>query len=161
MFANIAQHPKGFLHRAAKPVFMKPNNYVRVLIYCLGAFFIALLINQFVVRTAVVHGDSMAPTLRDDDIVLLWSLGYEPEPGDVTITNKENPLRENLAKRILSVGKSIEFDGAAYDVPPGWVFLVGDNKNLSVDSRTIGSLPQKALLGKVVARVFPAPRLFP
>jgi signal peptidase I len=139
---------------------MKIHKLAKTTAYCLAVLLCAVLINQFVIRAAVVHGDSMSPTLRDGDVVLLWSLGYEPEPGDITITSKENPLRENLAKRILSVGEPIEYEGLTYEVPQNYVFLIGDNGAMSVDSRSIGSLPQKNLLGKVIARVFPNPRVF-
>jgi len=43
-------------------------------------------------------------------------------------------------------------------VPKGSVFVVGDNPNVSIDSRIWGTLSKKEIIGKPIFRLFPSPR---
>lgn len=91
---------------------------------------IVVLIFTFIARTAVVNGRSMNETLHDKDRVLLWSLMYTPEPGDIVAANcrgLNQPVGEVIIKRVIAVGGQtvdIDFstgtvyvDGTALDEP--------------------------------------------
>ena len=87
-----------------------------------------ILVFTFVGRIIGVDGESMMPTLHDRDMLLLQSIGYEPEQGDVVVLS-ENTFREGapIVKRIIAVGgqtvdidyasNTVYVDGAALDEP--------------------------------------------
>jgi signal peptidase I len=129
----------------------------------------------------------MAPTLHDGDQVLLDKVTYRlrpPRVGEVVVV--EPPGDEPLAvKRVVALGGSDvgledgvlvvdgvarrepELDLAGVDgvyfgpvtVPEGTVFVLGDNRGESVDSRSYGPVPLRDVVGRVVVRLWPPARL--
>lgn len=139
-----------------------------------------LLINLFVLRLGVVNGSSMEPTLHDHDVVVIWQLGYQPKVGDIIVTDKDNELGISLTKRVIATGGqhvqiengALFVDGAEQlesylledddqsvvldtVVPAGQVFLMGDNRNGSYDSRALGCFPTGDIMGEVILRIYP------
>ncbi len=80
-----------------------------------------------------VSGDSMSPTLRAGELVLVCS-ALKPKIGDV-IVFRHNDLEK--IKRIESIDN-------------GYFFVVGDNKDLSTDSRVFGKLSKDLYKGSVI-----------
>ena len=147
---------------------------------------LVLLILLFVVRTVNVDGQSMVPTLQNGDQLIAYSLFYEPERGDVVVVDGYTSFGQPLVKRVIAVGGDevdinfengeVAVNGALlqedyisdltqqqYDirfpvtVPEGCVFLMGDNRPYSIDSRhsDIGFIDKRDLLGKVIFRLLP------
>ncbi|MCR5042328.1 MAG: signal peptidase I [Clostridia bacterium] len=139
-------------------------------------------------RFAVVSGSSMSPTLKDSDVLLLRCVYYGVERGDCVVISRESRLEEPLLKRVVAVGGDTVYidreQGGVYvngllveepyvvedmgpvgdyvfpvTVPYGCVFVMGDNRNDSMDSRfsSIGFIPEKDVFGKVILRIFPDP----
>ena len=150
-----------------------------------------VLLSVFFVRFSGVDGSSMLPTLVDNDQVLVQLIGYdEPERGDIVVVYAPYFENEPLVKRVIAKGGdvvdidpntgTVSVNGEQlvepyisepllnagtlsypYEVPEGQVFVMGDNRNHSSDSRLaeIGSLPYENIIGKVFFRIFPFTRL--
>jgi signal peptidase I len=145
---------------------------------------VGLLVFRLTVAAPVrVSSASMLPTLRAGDVVLVSRTAPDIEElhrGDlVTFLSPQNGRR--ALKRVLGLpGDELVIldsvlhvnkravrepyvDHAAidgyysrtYTVPDGMVFLLGDNRGNSVDSRDYGPIGQERLLGKVVVRMWP------
>lgn len=147
--------------------------------------FIVLLFT-FVVRLIGVDGSSMFPTLHDMDVMIVSDLGYTPEKGDIVVLNKKSFIDGPIVKRIIATGgDTVDIDFSAgtvmvngetldenyiyepthlsYDmtfpqiVPEGCVFVLGDNRNGSTDSRasSLGMVDERYIIGHVLAVVWP------
>ena len=147
---------------------------------------VVVLLFTFVIRIIGVDGPSMMNTLQDGDWLLVSDLFYEPENGDIVIIKKEEFMQSPIVKRVIATeGQtvSIDFDrgvvfvdGVPLDepyangpttrsfdmqfpqtVPEGCVFVLGDNRNHSSDSRTLslGMVDERLIIGKVIFRILP------
>ena len=146
-----------------------------------------VVIFLFFVRVIDVKGTSMVPTLQNADKMIVSGLFYKPKAGDIVVFKKdEYSPNKALVKRIIATeGQSINIDfenGIAYmggepieedyiadltrtkldfigpqTVPEGCVFVMGDNRNMSTDSRKkeIGMVDSRLILGKVYMVIFP------
>lgn len=151
----------------------------------LTAAAITFVLFGLVIRFILVDGSSMEPTLSDGDHLVMYCLGYTPESGDIVILSDKTGLEIPLVKRVIAVGGQtldispegkVSVDGETlyepyaveqmkeigdYDypltIPEGKVFVMGDNRNHSTDSRSkkIGLVDADQVLGKVVFRLFP------
>lgn len=145
----------------------------------LAVLFLAGLLPFELVR---VESDSMAPTLHSGDRLLVLHGAAGVRRGDVVVLH--DPRGDgDLVKRVVALGGdrvSIEdgvlvldgvpvvepytdpqqIDGVFHRprlVPPGEVFVLGDHRRDSLDSRDFGTVPVTELVGRVVWRVGPAP----
>ena len=152
------------------------------------AVVIITLLFVFVVRLMGVEGESMVPTLLDNDhlIVLNAPLVRSYKQGDIVIARKESFSRTPIVKRVIAVGgqtvdinfsegsvyvdgvlleedyindRTYTFEGTMFPltVEEGSVFLMGDNRNVSSDSRDyrVGTVDERLLIGKAVFLLFP------
>lgn len=87
-----------------------------------------VLLFVFVGRPVMVDGDSMLPTLRDRELMLVRRAGYDPQPGDVVVLRKAfRDVTGPIVKRVIAVeGQRVEIDYAAGTVSVDGVVLDED-----------------------------------
>ena len=142
---------------------------------------VAVLLSTFLFPVIQVSGDSMEPTLHDGDILLLIN-SNSYDSGQLCCIAWQNKL---LIKRVIGLpGDVIDIDaegnvsvnGTAidepyvtekglgecdiefpYQVPDGKVFVMGDRRRSSIDSRSsaVGSVGSDQIVGRVVGKVWP------
>jgi len=87
-----------------------------------------------------VEGDSMFPSLKNGDFVLI-NPAFEPQIGDIVLADHPFKKSVKIIKRIKEINAEDRF------------FLIGDNPKESTDSRSFGTISRKDILGKIVAKV--------
>lgn len=152
------------------------------------ALIVVVLLLTFVFRQVTVKGDSMNDTLKSGDRLILSSFMYTPKYGDIVVVTHGNNYDDPIIKRVIATeGQSLSInydtgevsvDGVILDetyikgetirlrhpleipdkIPEGYVFVMGDNRENSLDSRStqIGLIPVENIIGKAEFRIYPA-----
>ena len=117
-------------------------------------------VTTYVVDLTLCTGPSMEPTLNaNSDLVLLDRVSPRLgriATGDIVVADSPTRPGETVCKRVSAVaGERIPGSFFADVVPPGCVWLLGDNRRNSTDSRIYGPVPTGIVKGRVVLRVWP------
>ncbi|MCR5468869.1 MAG: signal peptidase I [Lachnospiraceae bacterium] len=142
-------------------------------------FFALFIVFRFVIGVSFVSGDSMEPNLHDGECVIYLRLANHYEPGDVV--SMWVPSGEYYVKRVVAVGgdvvdiddrkvyvngEELEEDYAIgeterqlkavifpYQVRENNIFALGDNREVSMDSRTFGEINKVQIRGKIILKI--------
>jgi signal peptidase I len=152
------------------------------------AIVIALLIHVFLAQATRVYGQSMEPNLHTNERLVIEKMSYRfhgPRRGDVVVLRDPSGSPELLIKRVIGLpGERVTLadgrvfiDGVHLDepyldqptqgggrswvVPPLHVFVMGDNRSASRDSRIFGTVPLEELVGKALFRYWPVGEVGP
>ncbi|MDR0944512.1 MAG: signal peptidase I [Ruminococcus sp.] len=152
----------------------------------LTALMMVIVVMIFFLRPANVEGPSMENTLHENDRLIFTDIGFTPEYGDIVIVDSEG-LGKFIVKRVIATeGQTVDIDfanatvavdGVILDekyistvtandeagheypvaVPPNSVFVMGDNRMHSTDSRSarVGFVNVDDIYGKVIFRFYP------
>lgn len=151
----------------------------------ISAIIMIMVVFTFVFRFVGVVGTSMVDTLQDDDWLAVTATLNNVSRGDIVVVTQPNAFDEPIIKRVIALsGETIDLDienqlvyidGVALEedytssplkledlsfpmtVPEGCVFVMGDNRSGSTDSRSamVGMIDKDYILGKVMFRIFP------
>ncbi len=143
---------------------------------------VVILLRLYVISPVQVDGSSMVPTLQDNEILLLKKYDHHFSRFDIVVLKYG---KDKLVKRIIGLpGETVSYrnsklyindelveetflpeniktsdfnltDIGYTTIPEGYYFVVGDNRNDSLDSRYIGLIPKKSIEGTVSFRLFP------
>ena len=146
---------------------------------------IAVLVATLWLPVLQIYGSSMTPTLQDGEIIFSVKTA-DLEPGDIVAFYYNNKI---LVKRVIcgpGDWVNIDEDGTVYvnevrlkepylaekalgdcnielpyQVPDGKIFVMGDHRSTSVDSRNtaVGCVAQEQIVGKIIFRIWPLNRL--
>ena len=153
-----------------------------------AALIIALVIKTFLFQAFYIPSESMVPTLKVGDRVLVNKLSYklhDVHRGDIVVFKAPPEARsdgiDDLVKRVIGLpGDTVEAraDGHIYindrlleepylpkgtlttnlpptKVPAGHLFMMGDNRPASRDSRYFGPIKESAIIGRVFVKIWP------
>ena len=149
------------------------------------AVIIALLINLLLAQATRVYGQSMEPNLHTDQRLVVEKISYSrwwpvggPQRGDVVVF-RVDPNSDLLIKRVIGLpGDRVEIragqvyingeplgevyitgptygDYGPVDVPPLYIFVLGDNRGFSNDSRAFGALSLESVIGRAWLSYWP------
>lgn len=146
---------------------------------------VAVLVATLWLPVLQIYGSSMTPTLQDGEIVFSVKTS-EMEQGDIIAFYYNNKI---LVKRVIAGPGdwvNIDEDGTVYvndaqldepylaekafgdadielpyQVPDGKIFVMGDHRATSVDSRhtTVGCVAQEQIVGKIIFRIWPLEKI--
>lgn len=153
-----------------------------------GALILTVFIITFIAQSFVVQGTSMMPTLQNRQRLLVDKITYrfrEPNHGDIIVFRYPSDPKEEFIKRVIAVpGDTIAIiDGRLFVngnlideeyivettivgfgpqyVPDGHYFVLGDNRNRSLDSRDsrVGFVPRENIVGRAIWSYWPLGKL--
>jgi signal peptidase I len=149
------------------------------------ALVLAVLLRTFIAEPRYIPSDSMLPTLATGDRLVVEKVSYHlhpPHRGDIVVFTPPPELHRAgsaFIKRVIALpgqvvaiengrvyldgqplredylAEAIDYTIPPVQVPPGQVFVLGDNRNHSNDSHVWGFLPQENIIGRAVWRFFP------
>lgn len=161
---------------------MKRSHLAREIIETLALTLIIFLVIHFTIQNYMVDGTSMQPSLKNNQFVLVNKLAYlfhAPERGDVIVFHWPVDTNKDLIKRVIGLpgdviiitSKTVQVDGMVLNepyismpanpigerwvVPPNDYFVMGDNRQVSDDSRHWGFVPKSYIIGKAVLVYWP------
>ena len=163
------------------------KKFIKELIPYIVIIIVVVLVRTYIITPVIVVGDSMVPTLKDNQVLLLNKLDYhfhDIERYDVVVIKVE---KSEIIKRIIGLpGETIEYrDNTLYingheekssynfdtedftlkdicnceKIPQNKYLVLGDNRGVSADSRIIGLIDKKDIKGSTSISLFPMKKI--
>lgn len=145
---------------------------------------VVILIRSFIITPVIVSGNSMKPNLHNGEVLLEKKIGYNSSsikrfdivviktgneeiikriigmPGEhISYKNNKLYINDKIVKETFNFRNTEDFNLEEIcnctSIPEGKYLVLGDNRPISKDSRTIGLVDEKDILGKAVYRIWP------
>ena len=149
---------------------------------------VVVLVRSFIITPVIVSGNSMKPNLNDGELLLLRKIGYNEKTikrFNIVVIKKD---KEEIIKRVIGLpGEHISYKNnklyvndklvtedythldtkdfnleeicTCSTIPEGKYLVLGDNRPISKDSRSIGLIDEKDIIGKAVFRLWPISKI--
>ena len=149
---------------------------------------VVVLIRSFIITPVIVSGNSMLPNFNDGELLLVKKIGYNEKAikrFDVIVIKKD---KEEIIKRVIGLpGEHVSYKNnklyindklvsedythlntkdfnleeicTCSTIPEGKYLVLGDNRPISKDSRSIGLIDEKDIVGKSVFRLWPITKI--
>jgi signal peptidase I len=159
------------------------RNAIEWAVVIVGAVVITILLRTFAFQTFYIPSESMLPTLQVGDRLVVNKLADDYHLGDIIVFHRPDTWsaeHDVLIKRVIAVeGQTVEVrdntvlvDGEALvepylasdtsmpdhpvlTVPDNQIFVMGDNRDESSDSRANGPVPLDDVVGRAALRIWP------
>lgn len=164
------------------------KNFIKECIPYVIIILVVVLIRTFIATPIMVSGDSMRPNFHDGEVLIEKKIGYNGkniERFDIVVIKDGN---DEIIKRIIGlpyehisyknnklyvndelVQEDFKFNDTAdfnleeictcSNIPDGKYLVLGDNRPISKDSRIIGLIDEKDILGKAIFRLWPISKI--
>jgi signal peptidase I len=164
----------------------KRTRLIREVVETIALTLLVFIVIRFAVQSFRVDGPSMEPGLHTDEFVMVNKVAYlfsAPQRGDVIVFHYPLDTSKDFIKRIIGVpgdtirttSSEVIVDGQVIHEPyisqpfnfvsqtwklgPNQFFVMGDNRDNSLDSRTWGPLDRSYIVGKAIAVYWPVSNL--
>ncbi len=149
---------------------------------------VVVLVRSFIITPVIVSGNSMKPNLNDGELLLVRKIGYNEKTikrFNIVVIKKD---KEEIIKRVIGLpGEHISYKNnklyvndklvtedythldtkdfnleeicTCSTIPEGKYLVLGDNRPKSKDSRSIGLIDEKDIIGKAVFRLWPISKI--
>ena len=142
---------------------------------------VVILVRTFIITPVIVSGSSMKPNFNDGELLLVRKIRYNEKTikrFDVVVIKKD---KEEIIKRVIGLpGEHISYKNnklyvndthlntkdfnleeicTCSSIPEGKYLVLGDNRPISKDSRSIGLIDEKDIVGKSVFRLWPITKI--
>lgn len=149
---------------------------------------IVVVIRTYIITPVVVSGDSMVPNLNNGELLLVQKIGYNSNtikrfdiivlkdgedeiikrviglPNEhISYKNNKLYVNDKLVNETYSFRDTedinLEEICTCSSIPEGKYLVLGDNRPISHDSRQIGLIDEKDIVGKAIIRIWPIPKI--
>jgi signal peptidase I len=161
---------------------LKRSHLAREIVETIALALLIFIVIHFVVQSYHVEGPSMQPGLNTNEYVVVNKMAYlfhAPERGDVIVFHFPRDTRQDFIKRIIGIpGDTVQIDSThvwvngvllnepyisapanpvakIWKIPPGDYIVMGDNRQVSDDSRYWDYVPRDFIVGKAVVVSWP------
>ncbi len=141
----------------------KQNTFWETVKFIVIALLIVIPFRIWIAQPFVVSGASMEPTFINGDYLIVDEISYrfeQPQKGDVIIFRYPLDPSKFFIKRIEGLpGDTVTENGKQIVLAENEYYVLGDNRNESLDSRYWGSLPKSLIVGRAFLRLWPVSKI--